>query len=57
MFSASQYEKCEASDYKADLSLASARSIIRAWFNRFAAQPRQFIFKEKILFSESITFV
>jgi hypothetical protein len=32
-------------------------SIIRAWFNRFAAQPRQCIFKEKILFSVSITFV
>jgi hypothetical protein len=31
--------------------------IIRAWFNRFAAQPRQCIFKEKILFSVSITFV
>jgi hypothetical protein len=35
----------------------SRLSIIRAWFNRFAAQPRQCIFKEKILFSVSITFV
>jgi hypothetical protein len=35
----------------------SRLSIIRAWFNRFAAQPRQSIFKEKILFSMSITFV
>jgi fructose-1,6-bisphosphatase len=35
----------------------SRLSIIRAWFNRFAAQPRQCVFKEKILFSVSITFV
>jgi hypothetical protein len=35
----------------------SRLSIIRAWFNRFAAQPRQCIFKEKNLFSVSITFV
>jgi hypothetical protein len=35
----------------------SRLSIIRAWFNRFAAQPRQCIFKENILFSVSITFV
>jgi hypothetical protein len=35
----------------------SRLSIIRSWFNRFAAQPRQCIFKEKILFSVSITFV
>jgi hypothetical protein len=35
----------------------SRLSIIRAWFNRFAAQSRQCIFKEKILFSVSITFV
>jgi hypothetical protein len=35
----------------------SRLSIIRAWFNRFAAQPRQCIFKEKFLFSVSITFV
>jgi hypothetical protein len=35
----------------------SRLSIIRAWFNRFAAQPRQCIFKEKILFSVSMTFV
>jgi hypothetical protein len=35
----------------------SRLSIIRAWFNRFAAQPRQCIFKEKILFSVSIAFV
>jgi hypothetical protein len=35
----------------------SRLSIIRAGFNRFAAQPRQCIFKEKILFSVSITFV
>jgi hypothetical protein len=35
----------------------SRLSIIRAWFNRFAAQPRQCIFKEKILFSVSITFI
>jgi hypothetical protein len=39
------------------LSNYSRLSIIRAWFNRFAAQPRQCIFKEKILFSVSITFV
>jgi hypothetical protein len=38
-------------------SVYSKLSIIRAWFNRFAAQPRQCIFKEKILFSVSITFV
>jgi hypothetical protein len=31
----------------------SRLSIIRVWFNRFAAQPRQCIFKEKILFSVS----
>jgi hypothetical protein len=35
----------------------SRLSIIRAWFSRFAAQPQQCIFKEKILFSVSITFV
>jgi hypothetical protein len=35
----------------------SRLSIIRAWFNRFAAQLRQCIFKEKFLFSVSITFV
>jgi hypothetical protein len=35
----------------------SRLSIIRPWFNRFAAQPRQCIFKEKNLFSVSITFV
>jgi hypothetical protein len=35
----------------------SRLSIFRAWFNRFAAQPRQCIFEEKILFSVSITFV
>jgi hypothetical protein len=35
----------------------SRLSIIRAWFNRFAAQPWQCIFKEKFLFSVSITFV
>jgi hypothetical protein len=39
------------------LYIYSRLSIIRAWFNRFAAQPRQCIFKEKILFSVSITFV
>jgi hypothetical protein len=39
------------------VSQYSRLSIIRAWFNRFAAQPRQCIFKEKILFSVSITFV
>jgi hypothetical protein len=38
-------------------TMYSRLSIIRAWFNRFAAQPRQCIFKEKILFSVSITFV
>jgi hypothetical protein len=35
----------------------SRLSIIRAWFNRFAAQPRQCTFKEKNLFSVSMTFV
>jgi hypothetical protein len=39
------------------LTIYSKLSIIRAWFNRFAAQPRQCIFKEKMLFSVSITFV
>jgi hypothetical protein len=39
------------------VKMYSRLSIIRAWFNRFAAQPRQCIFKEKILFSVSITFV
>jgi hypothetical protein len=37
------------------LDIYSRLSIIRAWFNRFAAQPRQCIFKETILFSVSIT--
>jgi hypothetical protein len=29
-----------------DINKYSGLSIIRAWFNRFAAQPRQCIFKE-----------
>jgi hypothetical protein len=39
------------------MRIYSRLSIIRAWFNRFAAQPRQCIFKEKNLFSVNITFV
>jgi hypothetical protein len=30
----------------------SRLSIIRAWFNRFAAQPRRCIFKKKFIFRE-----
>jgi hypothetical protein len=44
-------------DLNAGLMKYSRLSIIRAWFNRFATQPRQCIFKETILFSVSITFV
>jgi hypothetical protein len=51
-------QSLKLADYgEQSLSKYSRLSIIRAWFNRFAAQPRQCIFKEKMLFSVSITFV